>query len=324
MPCHFPMQCYFSVRADGKRDIRPSNVLGRMFRSGLKMPENSMALPCGQCMPCRLERSRQTALRCVHESRMFENSCFITLTYSDDKLKEMCPVTDVGYSLVRKHVQDFIKRLRVKFSRGFVWTDRDGLDCICSSSAIRVFGCGEYGDKTARPHYHFCLFNCHFPDRVYYKTVNGFKYYNSDVLSSIWSFGHCVVGDFSFETAAYVARYCTKKVTGRKAASHYCGRLPEFAVYPTSGGGLGKSWFEKFGDSDVLPTDTCVVRGQLCMPPRYYDKLRQDVDPDSFAKAKLVRVERALLRADDNTYARLRVKEKCMDARIRLLVRNLE
>ena len=118
MPCLNPSQAYFRARPDGKKEIKFSNVLGRMFREGMKMPEDSMSVPCGQCMTCRLERSRVTALRCVHEARMVSDSCFITLTYSDESLKAHCPLTDGGYTLVREHVQLFMKRLRDRFSRG--------------------------------------------------------------------------------------------------------------------------------------------------------------------------------------------------------------
>lgn len=312
MPCPNPSQVYFRVLPNGKKELKFSNVLGSMFREGHKMPDDSMAIACGQCMSCRLEKSRETALRCVHESRMFERNCFVTLTYSPESLEKYCPLTDGGYSLVRKHVQDFMKRLRISFKRKF------GID------GIRVYGCGEYGDKNGRPHYHLCLFNCDFLDRKYEGGRNGFKYYSSELLKDLWSFGFSSVCDFSFETAAYVARYCTKKVTGKKAKDHYRGRLPEFAVFPNRGGGLGKPWFDKYGKTDVIPTDSCIARRVLCGVPKYYDRLRARFDPDGLAEAKRLRSERAKVHVDDNTYARLLDKEKCMNAKINCLVRTLE
>lgn len=140
----------------------------------------------------------------------------------------------------------------------------------------------------------------------------------------MWPFGFSSVCDFSFETAAYVARYVCKKVTGKKAADHYLGRLPEFSIFPTRGGGLGKPWFDKFGKTDVLPTDTCIARYVKCSVPEYYDRLRGRFDPDGLVKAKLLRSERAKLRVDDNTYARLQDKERCMNSKIKCLVRRLE
>lgn len=339
MPCSSPLQGVFVpiITKSGviSRKFLPNKKLIHAFKSGKSLPElyagehEIGTTPCGKCMYCRLEKSRQTALRCVHEARMFEDSCFVTLTFSEDMMKKLCPLTEGGYSLVRKHTQDFAKRLREKFARGFTWKDKRGNEYFYQSDKVRIFGCGEYGDESGRPHYHFCLFNCAFPDRVYYATVNGHKYYNSPVLDKLWSvddevIGHAVIGDFSFETAAYVARYVTKKINGPAADKHYKGRLPEFSVYPTRGGGLGKDWFEKFAESDIYPTDTCVVRGKQCSVPRYYDRLRERDDPDGLKKAKDIRIARAKSKSDDNTYERLRTKEKCMNARIKLLIRRLE
>jgi hypothetical protein len=242
---------------------------------------------------------------------MFEENCFITLTYSEDNLKKECDLTDGGYSLDRKHIQDFMKRLRVKFDRDY-------------EIKIRAFGCGEYGDKKGRPHYHLCLFNCDFKDRVYEGGHDGFNYYSSKLLESLWKFGFSSVCDFSFETAAYVARYCTKKINGKAAENHYRGRIPEFPIYPSRGGGLGKPWFDKYGKTDVIPTDSCIARYVKCGVPKYYDKLRERFDPEGLAKAKKLRSEKALFHVDDNTYERLRCKERCMDAKIKCLVRRLE
>lgn len=88
-------------------------------------------VPCGQCIGCRLAHSRDWATRCMHEAHMHESSSFITLTYSPEHLPE-------NGSLVRKHFTDFLKRLRKALG----------------SVKIRYFGCGEYGSKLERPHYH--------------------------------------------------------------------------------------------------------------------------------------------------------------------------
>ena len=63
-----------------------------------------LSLPCGRCVGCRLERSRQWAVRCMHEASMHMFNSFVTLTY-DDHLPEY-------NSLNYKHFQDFMKRLR--------------------------------------------------------------------------------------------------------------------------------------------------------------------------------------------------------------------
>ena len=97
-------------------------------------------------------------------------------------------------------------------------------------AVIRYFGCGEYGEELGRPHYHLCIFGFDFPDKVFHKMSCGFKLYRSETLNKLWSHGHCLIGALTFESAGYVARYCTKKVTGALADDHYKGRTPEFAL----------------------------------------------------------------------------------------------
>jgi len=54
-----------------------------------------------------------------------------------------------------------------------------------------------------------------FPDRKLFKrSGSGFNLYTSAELSRLWPYGHASVGDLSFESAAYVARYCVKKSEG--------------------------------------------------------------------------------------------------------------
>lgn len=338
MPCHYPLQGHFvqivtKAGALGRKFI-PLKHRMDLFKKGLPMPPSDEyneygSNPCGRCMDCRLDRSRETGLRALHESRLYEDNCFITLTFSQPMLERYGILTDGGYSLDRDLVTRFIKKVRQKFDNGFEFDDRFTKSKFYDARKIRVFGCGEYGEELGRPHYHLCLFNCNFPDRVKWKKINGFWHYTSSILSSLWSIdgvslGQASVADFSFETAAYCARYSLKKINGPKAADHYKGRLPEFLIFPTRGGGIGKPWFELYGKSDVVPTDTCLINGAVCKPPRYYDKLREREDPEGFARAKELRAVKAAEGSEDNVWARLKVKEKCMNARIRLLVRNLE
>lgn len=318
MPCSFPNQGLLTVLPSGVRNVKIVPAWKALFRKGVDLVSlaasfggEHVSLPCGNCMPCRLERSRQWALRCVHESKMFEFNCFITLTYDPAFLPE-------GGTLVRKHPQDFLKRLRERF---------DGIDAVMIDGElrkpIRYYGCGEYGEEGDRPHYHLCLFNFDFSDRKFFSRRDGFNYYTSEVLREIWGFGNVTVCDFSFETAAYVARYCTKKINGSLAESHYAGRLPEFPMM-SNRPGIGRLWLDKFGDSDVFPHDECIARGHPCKPPRYYDKIREKRDPVGFALVKEERKRVGLERAADNTYDRLATKLKCMRARFSKLIRRFD
>ena len=156
----------------------------------------TLQIPCGQCAECRLKRSREWAIRCVHEASMHPDNCFLTLTYRDD---------DRAISLDYTDFQLFMKRLRARFPR-----DRVGF-----------FACGEYGETNPRTgikdggkyraHFHAILFGFNFPDRKPVKLLNGSQLESSETLDQLWRHGSCKIGKVSFESAAYVARYAMKK-----------------------------------------------------------------------------------------------------------------
>jgi len=325
MPCFFPLQATFSLRDDGKKelDFRDSGYLSSCFSVG-SLPksldvddkfQDVITLPCGRCMGCRLERSRQWAVRQVHEAKCWSSNCFVTLTFDEEHLATLCP----DGSLVRKHVQDFMKRLRKRFSGFDEYVDGDGV----SSFPIRVFYCGEYGSALSRPHYHLCLFNFDFKDKTVFSHCGSYYTFISRSLSELWPYGHSMLTDFTFDTAAYVARYVTKKVTGDMAKGHYKGKLPEFCGMSLNPG-IGSIWLDKFGESDVFPHDSVIINARECKPPRFYDKRLEAEDPSAFEATKLRRVERAQKKAAHSTYDRLAVRLKCLQARMNKFSRKLE
>lgn len=269
-----------------------------------------VSVPCGQCIGCRLERSRQWAVRCMHESKLHEENCFITLTYDNEHLPK-------HGSLNLDDFQKFMKRLRKHFY----------------PKKIRFFHCGEYGEKKGRPHYHACLFGVDFNDKNLYNTTEGKTYKSSDTLSKLWPFGKHVIGDVTFESAAYVARYITKKVTGEKALEHYTDidmttgevlaeRKPEYVTMSRKKG-IGYNWYKKFKD-DVFPSDEMIVRGKITKPPKYYDGLFEIDCPEQARKIKIDRQEKAKKRQAENTPARLSVREFVTEAKFKQKQRSYE
>jgi hypothetical protein len=194
----------------------------------------------------------------------------------------------------------------------------------------RFFHCGEYGSKNGRPHYHAIMFNLDFKDRRFFKERDGVQLDTSQDLEDLWGLGFCTVGDVTFESAAYVARYITKKVTGEAAADHYTWvdretgeihrRKPE---YTTSSNGIGRGWYEKYG-AEAFKHDSVVMRGKLVRPPRYYERLLEIDDPERFAAVKSARRATGRRRAGDNTPERLKAREACQNARLAFLPRGLE
>lgn len=266
----------------------------------------SLDLPCGRCVGCRLERSRQWAARILHESRSNAANCFITLTYSPDHLPE-------GGTLRYADFQRFMKRLRKRYGK------------------VRFYMCGEYGEQLQRPHYHACLFGVDFAsDRRFLKKSGDHTLWRSPSLEELWPYGHSSVAELSFETAAYTARYIMKKITGQLAEDHYRKVDPEtgevFQLEPEFNRmslkpGIGAGFLERFG-SDVYPHDYVVVNGVKSKPPRYYDKKLSKADPLAFDDVKVERELRAAHSRADNTVERLAVKEQVAIARLNQLKRD--
>jgi len=256
--------CYHPIRA-----WRDNN--GVVFR---ETPDSQdIKLPCGGCIGCKLERSRQWALRLVHENRLHDSSSFITLTYDNAHLP-------YPPSINPKDFQDFMKRLRKD-----VYPKK-----------VRFFHSGEYGDVGMRPHYHAIIFGQDFADKMYdvETTDRGDIVWSSPVLDRLWPFGMNRVGVVTFESCAYVARYVVKKVNGRRAKVHYewydpiDGEAhmlhPEYATMSRRPG-IGSDHVKRYLE-EIYPRDECIARGFASKPPKFYDKVLEKLSPEVYAQVK--------------------------------------
>jgi len=308
MACFHPLAAYQTTAGDIL--FHAKGTEGKSKHAKATDIRRELTLPCGQCIGCRLERSRQWAMRVMHEAAMHDYNAFVTLTYDDDN--------NDNPSLNYRHFQLFMKRLRKRFGQ------------------VRFYMCGEYGDESGRRHFHACLFGIDFTDKEYFRELpSGFKIYTSKVLDSIWEKGFCSIGEVSFESAAYVARYVCKKVTGDRAASHYerfdkyTGEItqivPEFS-HMSLKPGIGAEWFRKYrrevyGLSGNM--DSVVVNGSEVKPAKYYDNLLKaagDLDSDMVEFLRLNKAKRFLA---NNTPERLAIREKCAEARLKFKKRVL-
>lgn len=252
-------------RVNGRIEFLGRALEARFFSAAAA----TLQIPCGQCAECRLKRSREWAVRCMHEASLHRDNCFLTLTYRDDSR---------AVSLDYSDFQGFMKRLRARYPK----------------DSIRFFACGEYGETNPitgvkdggryRAHFHALLFNFNFPDRVPCRMLGKADLEKSALLDELWRYGDCKIGAVTFESAAYVARYAMKKVSGDLAKSVYTVVLPDGTMVErqpemlvmSKRPAIGREWFQRFGKG-VSASDSVVARGVEMQPPRYYDKLLPDV-----------------------------------------------
>ncbi len=279
------MTCYHPINAWQYPNPKPNGKTHITFRVPTFIYNNiaqSIILPCGKCIGCRLSHSREWAIRITHEASLYQANSFITLTYNEASLP-----TDK--SLHPRDFTLFLKKLRLSLPH-----------------QIRFYHCGEYGDKLSRPHYYAIIFNHDFPEKKLFRDGKN-PLYMSQSLSEIWNKGHVYIGKATFKSAAYVARYVTKKINGEPAEAHYQGRQPEYATMSRMPG-LGYQWFHKY-KNDLYPDDFVLMDGRKFPIPRYYDKLYALTNPDEMAEIKASRVEAGGGHPEDETPDRLLTRE---------------
>lgn len=234
-------------------------------------------VPCGRCMECRLNKSREWATRMMLECQYHQSSYFVTLTYDDKNVPvTYYPDLDTGealpaLTLVKSDLQLFMKRLRRRLE-------------YHGRPPIRYYAVGEYGDQTHRPHYHLVIFGLQLDDlELLKRSALGFPYYRSQLIEDCWPNGYSMVCQVSWETCAYVARYCTKKLSGDFAEFYQTFNiLPEFALMSRKPG-IAYQYFEDHKD-EIYRTDEIFLQmasgGKSVKPCRYYDKMYDLENPE--------------------------------------------
>lgn len=194
-------------------------------------------MKCGKCVECMKSISQEWALRIMLEAKQYKENCCLTLTYDN----EHCPE---DYQLVRKDIQLFLKLLRKAIA----------------PVKIRVFYSGEYGERRGRPHFHCIIFNWK-PDDLNYKFSKSTPYYTSAMLSKLWKRGFVTVGEVTYDTAFYCAKYL-QKVVGQKK------EVPPF-VGMSNRPGIGFNAITP----DLLKKKCFYYDGKKYPLPRYFQKV---------------------------------------------------
>lgn len=248
MPCNRPLSG-FKSRATGG------------FTQNRSQGDVVMVVPCGRCQGCRIDKARWWTVRVAHEAQLHDDSCFITVTYSDDHLPDPPSVSKRDFQLFMKRLRKALKADRVRF-----------------------FACGEYGGSGGRPHYHAIIFGHAFrQDRYFWATTpKGTIEYRSPLLETAWGLGHCTLSDITPQSGGYVARYTMKKTaTNRERINGQTGEVyyvDEEFLAMSRRPGIGSGWFDKFR-SELFPNDFCIINGtRMPLPPYYWAKLTREAD----------------------------------------------
>lgn len=224
MSCFYPRDAWRSqhVNENGKRPL--------VFQRSAGFTDMALQVPCGKCAGCRADQALMWSIRCYQEASLFDRNCFLTLTYDDGHLP------DDG-KLKVKDLQDFFKRLR-------------------HVAKVRYYACGEYGEKTKRPHYHAVIFGQDF--KAASNVQIGDDLYTDRALVGLWTHGQVSVGSFTMASACYVAGYVGKK-TGDQDSFQVMSRRP----------GIGKEWLMRYW-RDLQRTGVVVIEGrEYPIPQRY-------------------------------------------------------
>lgn len=215
-------------------------------------------VPCSKCPECKARRISAWSLRLTQQIKESKSAHFITLTYEKghDKYGDYPRRSPNGFAtLLKGDVQRFLKRLRKHASQPV------GLH-------IKYYAAGEYGSKTARPHYHLIIYNA-----------------TPDAISSTWTHGNVHFGKVESASIGYCLKYISK---GRTVPKHRRDdRQPEFSLMSK---GLGAAyltpaminWHKADPVNRVYAT---IEDGKKISLPRYYkDRVFSDKDKNDIAE----------------------------------------
>lgn len=259
-----------------------------------------MLIPCGQCIGCRIRQREDWTTRIELEAYDYpkEEVWFITLTYNDDHVPGMIVKTGeimrkVQYTwkpeeklpssvqiLLYEDIQKFLKRLRKAYK-----------------GKLRYFVAGEYGEQTARPHYHMILYGWRPTDLENLYKIHHNGYYTSKWLADLWGMGQVQIAQAVPETYRYVAGYVTKKmyeIDGKKANAYYeLGQTKPFACMSLKPG-LGDHYYQEHKAEIWRQGYIQCTNGKRAQIPRYYEKQMEAENPQRLWRIKRNRQMRAI------------------------------
>lgn len=207
---------------------RDPEVLRQFYVTlGVQQEYIFMLAKCGKCPTCCASRQADLVTRASMESALYDTPCyFVTLTYRNADLPP-------DRQLFHKDIQDFLKRLRMR------WT-RQGVD-----HNIRYMVAGEYGSKYHRPHYHLLLWNNPYGASEFKRPEH--ERLRQDIFDA-WS--HCDPQAFDFGecgdgAASYVTKYLSKQAIYKLQHAFRPGYRMPYITSSNRNGGIGRPLIER-------------------------------------------------------------------------------
>lgn len=285
--------------------------LSKFNAKSLEYGRLTQMIPCGHCYACKLTKSAEMASRSMLETLESPYNYFVTLTYDEENVPiaesmiykqeiENGEIKEIEFknvgdeiwctgTLIPDEMTKFMKDLRRYFEYHY------------NHHGIRFYLAGEYGTENKRPHYHLLLFNCPIPIEENYDTYvdeNKKMHWKNRVIEEIWEHkGIIDIGEIEFSSAAYVARYCQKKIfNNTKTIDYYAsGKEPEFNRMSRRPG-IGMNYY-KLNKAKIYENDEIIMKtlhGNVAhVKIKSFDRLFKEEFPEQFEKIQKRRKELA-------------------------------
>lgn len=144
-----------------------------------------VAIGCGNCYECRRQKAQQWKVRLNEEIKVHKYAYFVTLTFSNESLQELCNTNDLNEKNVNAIATIAVRRFLER------WRKKHG-------KSIKHWLITELGhENTERIHLHGILFN---DEQI-----------TNNELQDTWKYGKTDNGKYCNEqTINYIVKYVTK------------------------------------------------------------------------------------------------------------------
>lgn len=222
----------------------------RVFNKG-----EYFSVPCGRCVACKVQRAREWSVRMIHELDYYKETSYVTLTFNNENIGDN--------NLNKKELVNFFKRLRKNVGQVY-------------QTKIKYYACGEYGDD-GRKHYHCIIFGL------------GLNEEDKNLIKKSWSMGFTKHGTVTFQSCAYVAKYCQKLYLGSEEFKKlkYGNKNQPFAIMSQ---GIGKRFVIQNADQ-IKNNLEITINGKNVGIPRAYKKILE-IDSELLKKMTTDEIQR--------------------------------